>query len=259
MHRRTFLKAGTASLAMTGLSAGLLGEITAKAWAKAGGATMLTAANDASNHTFLVGLNDEGAICFQLPIPSRGHAAAAHPTRAEAVAFARRPGRFACVIDCVNGTEIARLDSPKGRHFYGHGAFTSDGQILFTTENAYDIPDGRLGVWDASDGYKRIGEAASGGIGPHEMIRLPDDSFAIANGGIQTHPDFARSKLNLHKMRPNLSILSTNGTLLDQVGPDADMHRNSIRHITTDETGRIYVALQWQGNPLAKVPLVAHL
>ena len=56
------------------------------------------------------------------------------------MAFARRPGTFALVIDCAEGREVARLHTPEGRHFYGHGAFTPDGGLLFTTENA--IEDG---------------------------------------------------------------------------------------------------------------------
>lgn len=226
-------------------------------WAMAGAPAYLTAASKSGNTTCLVGLTEEGDVVFELPIPSRGHAAAAHPFRAEAVAFARRPGRFAVVLDCATGTEIARLDSPEGRHFYGHGAFTADGSLLLTTENAYDVPDGRLGVWDAEDGYKRIGELPSGGIGPHEMIRLADGSFAVANGGMQTHPDFERSVLNIPTMRPNLTYLDAAGAIVDQVTPPEDMRLNSIRHIAADATGRVVIALQWQGNPLTAVPLMA--
>lgn len=246
MRRRHFL-AGTAAI------------LAAPTWAEAGAPTYLSAASDAGNATWLVGLTAEGAELFRIPVPGRGHAAAAHPHRAEAVAFARRPGRFAVILDCASGAEIGRLDSPEGRHFYGHGAYTADGSLLLTTENAYDVPDGRIGVWDASNGYKRIDDLPSGGIGPHEMIRLPDGGFAVANGGIQTHPDFERAKLNLPTMRPNLTYLSPEGAIIEQVEAPEDQRQNSIRHIDVDGSGRVVAALQWQGNPLTRVPLlVAH-
>ena len=254
--KRRFLKMAGAGLAAPLLSTGLPAMAT-DVWARELGVSMLSAANDEENRTFLIGLSEDGTKLFQIPIPSRGHAAAIHPRRAEAVAFARRPGTFALVVDCKDGKEVARLQSPEGRHFYGHGAFSADGSRLYTTENAYDLPEGMIGVWDANAGYERLGEFRSGGIGPHEILRLSDGTFAIANGGIQTHPDYVRSKLNLHKMRPNLAILSAEGKVLEQVEPPKKWHKNSIRHIATSSEDQIFIALQWQGSPLAQVPLAA--
>lgn len=248
MNRRGFLFRGAALTATT---------LAAPGWAEAGSPSFLTAANRPDNSTWLVGLASDGAARFALPIPARGHAAAAHPHRAEAVAFARRPGRFALVIDCVHGSEIARLESPEGRHFYGHGAFSADGQVLFTTENAYDIPDGRLGMWDAANGYRRIGEVPAGGIGPHEIIRLPDGGFAVAIGGVQTHPDYDRANLNVPVMRPNLTYLSPAGAIVEQVEPPAELHMDSIRHVDADASGLAVMALQWEGDPREAVPLAA--
>lgn len=247
MHRRRFLLSAGAGMCAT----------LSPAWADFGGPLYLTAGNRPDNSTWLVGLSPLGTVRFALPLPGRGHAAAAHPERAEAVAFARRPGNFALVLDCGSGREVARLTTPNGLHFYGHGAFTADGRFLLTTENAYDVPEGRIGVWDAQNGYVRVGDFASGGIGPHEIIRMADGGFAVANGGIQTHPDFARAKLNLPDMQTNLSVLSATGDLLAHHSLKGEMRQNSIRHIDVDAQGRIVAALQWQGAPDRIVPLVA--
>lgn len=225
-------------------------------WADAGAPDFVTAGNKPDNSTWLVGLGVAGDVRFQIPIPGRGHAAALHPTRPEAVAFARRPGRFAVIIDCTTGSEIARLDSPDARHFYGHGAFSPDGTLLFTAENDYDAPAGVLGIWDAADGYKRIGEITSGGIGPHEVLSLQDGGLVVANGGIQTHPDMGRAKLNLPTMQTNLTYLDTHGAITEQVALTGGMHQNSIRHIALDHRGNVVAALQWQGSPTRQVPLV---
>ena len=91
--------------------AGLLasGLVPAASWADAGSPAYLAAARRGDGRYILVGLTAEGLPLFDLPLPARGHAAAAHPKRPEAVAFARRPGRFARVLDCSTGELLARL------------------------------------------------------------------------------------------------------------------------------------------------------
>ncbi|MEM9476852.1 MAG: DUF1513 domain-containing protein [Pseudomonadota bacterium] len=227
-------------------------------WADAGAPSHVTAALDKSGAFALYGLRPDGALAFRVPLPARGHAAAVHPTAPEAVAFARRPGTFALVLDCQSGAVLGELTSPPGRHFYGHGAFSRDGTRLYTTENIVDTGEGRISIWSRSEGYRRIGDFPSGGIGPHEVIRIPGTTrLAIANGGIRTHPATGRDKLNLDTMRPNLTIAAEDGTHLDTAGvPDA-MHQNSLRHITARADGLVACAFQWQGDAFDSPTLLA--
>ncbi|MEL6318445.1 MAG: DUF1513 domain-containing protein, partial [Pseudomonadota bacterium] len=198
--RRAFLSGGLAAAAAA--------AAPSLSWADAGGPRYLAAARRADGAFALCGLSHTGDIVFEIDLPARGHAAAAHPSRPLAVAFARRPGRYALVIDCARARLLARLEAPAGRHFYGHGAFDRDGDRLFTTENAYEPGVGRVGVWDATGGFARMGEWASGGVGPHDALFDPaSNQLVVANGGVQTHPDSGRSKLNLPTMRSNLARL----------------------------------------------------
>ena len=197
------------------------------------------------------------ANTFLVPLPSRGHAAAAHPYQAEVVATARRPGTFAVVIDCASGQITQQIVAPKGRHFYGHATFSKDGSYLFTTENAYDTGVGRIGVWDRAQGFMRIDEFSSGGIGPHEIILLPNGDLAVANGGIRTHPASGRDKLNLDTMRSNLSILSTTGAVVDQAFLPTGHQLNSLRHIATLPDGTVGCGCQWQGDVFETPSLIA--
>lgn len=248
MKRRSFLSGASVSLGLAG--AGKL------AWAGAGSPDFITAANRADKTSRLIGLTSAGDVTCDIPIPSRGHAAAVSPIAPLAVGFARRPGRFAVVVNCASGQEVAQLDCPNGRHFYGHGVFSADGAQLLTTENDYETARGIVGVWDTTDGFRRVGEYPSGGIGPHDILRLPDGGFVIANGGIQTHPDMGRVKLNLPSMRPNLTYMDASGAVTDQVELAGEMHHNSIRHLTLDGNGHVIAALQWQGPPTKDVALV---
>lgn len=237
--------------------AGLLatGMMPLPTWADVGGPAFLSAALRDDGAYVLCGISDAMQVLFQIPLPARGHAAAAHPTQPLAVAFARRPGRFAQVIDCRTGTLVAMLDAPAGRHFYGHGAFSQDGTWLYTTENDYDAGLGRVGVWDASAGFMRAGEFASGGIGPHDIKRLPgSEVLVVANGGIDTHPDSGRTKLNIPTMRSNLAYIA-DGEVVEVAALDAQHQKNSIRHLSVAPDGRVAFGMQWQGASPA-LPLV---
>ncbi|MEO0624375.1 MAG: DUF1513 domain-containing protein [Pseudomonadota bacterium] len=227
-------------------------------WADVGTPAYIAAAREPDGTFALYGIGAEGADRFRIVLPGRGHAAAAHPRRPEAVAFARRPGLFALAIDCRTGQVTARLQAPAGRHFYGHGCFSSDGSILYTTENAFESGAGRIGLWSTDEGYRRIGERASGGIGPHDVVRLPGtETLAVANGGIRTHPASGREKLNIETMRPSLAYLDEDGSIDDLCEPGPEIHRNSIRHLSVRADGLVACAMQWQGDPFDAPPLLA--
>ncbi|MEZ5797359.1 MAG: DUF1513 domain-containing protein [Paracoccaceae bacterium] len=231
--------------------AGLLAaSLPRPSWADLGNPAFLAAGKRGSVHE-LHGLSSSGDSLFALPLPARGHAAAAHPLRAEAVAFARRPGTFARVVNCLTGTPLAELTPPVGRQFNGHGAYSADGQWLMTSEVVAEGSAGRIGLWDTAR-YIRVGEWDSGGIGPHDIKLLADGRIVVANGGIQTDPT-DRSKLNLDRMQPNLALLSPNGALLDRVEMPADLRQNSIRHLALTARG-VAFAMQWEGDPALPVP-----
>jgi uncharacterized protein len=222
------------------------------AWADAGNPSYLAAGKFGADYV-LHGLTDAGSSLFHIPLPARGHAAAAHPTRAEAVAFARRPGTFALVLDCARGIVRHRLTPPEGRQFNGHGAFSADGDLLMTSEVVAEGSAGRIGLWETVR-YTRIGEWLSGGIGPHDLRLMPDGRIVVANGGIETDPG-DRTKLNIPTMRPNLTLLTSTGEILDQAELPSDLRQNSIRHLAlSGET--VAFAMQWEGDPDEAVPLL---
>ncbi|MDK3074594.1 DUF1513 domain-containing protein [Sedimentitalea sp. JM2-8] len=226
-------------------------------WADAGSPEFLAAAKEPDGGFALFGLTARGQVTFRIPLPARGHAGAGHPVRPEAVTFARRPGTHALVIDCVHGTVIQRLTAPGGHHFSGHGAFSADGRTLFTAEIDSVTGLGGVGLWRRSDGYDRVGGFASGGIGPHELLRLPGrDILVIANGGIVEGGGDGRTKLNLDTMRPNLSYMTADGELLDRVDLPPELRGNSIRHIAAHPDRQVAFAMQWEHDRAIRPPLL---
>ena len=234
---------------LAGMMAATLPRAT---WADVGAPAFLAAAKSGETYE-LHGLSATGNSLFAVALPARGHAAAAHPTRAEAVAFARRPGTYALVLNCLTGAQTHRLTPPDTNQFNGHGAYSADGALLMTSEVIANGSAGRIGLWDTTN-YRRIGEWDSGGIGPHDIKRLPDGRIIVANGGIQTDPG-DRTKLNLDSMQPNLTLLSPSGQIIDQALLPANLWPNSIRHLALiGDT--IAFAMQWEGDPAEDVPLL---
>ena len=74
---------------LTGLLA--TGLIPGPTWADAGDPALLAAGLRPDGRYVLCGLDRQGQIRFEVELPGRGHAAAAHPTRPEAVTFAPVP------------------------------------------------------------------------------------------------------------------------------------------------------------------------
>lgn len=232
------------------------GAVPRIGWAAVGSPAYLAAAQEPDGGFALFGLREDGTEAFRVALPARGHAGAGHPLRPEAVAFARRPGDYALVIDCATGTVRAHLTPPEGRQFNGHGVFATGGATLFTCEQDRDSSVGVIGIWDVDAGYVRTGEIASHGIGPHDLRLMPDgQTLVVANGGIATDPT-DRTKLNLETMRPNLSYLGFDGQILEQVELGPALQQNSIRHLAIREDGLVGFAMQWEGPEGAAPPLL---
>src|SRR3546814_20954963 len=108
-----------------------------------------------------------------------------------------------------------------GRHFFGHGVFSPEGRLMLATENDYETGCGVLGIYDAGAGgaYRRIGEFSTYGVGPHEVVLMPDGrTLCVANGGILTHPDYGKLQLNANDMQPSLAYIDMHsGTFQEQV------------------------------------------
>lgn len=212
-----------------------------------------------SDGAFAVALfTEDGTILHLEDCPARAHDATVCPVSGRIVVFARRPGTFALVMDPSRRQTPFTIVSAAGRHFYGHGVFSPDGRLLYATENDFDAARGVVGIYDASDGFRRLGEFETHGIGPHEILLTPDGrTLAIANGGIETHPDFGRAKLNLDSMEPSIVFLDRrSGTLVERHACEPRWRQLSLRHMTFDRSGDLWFGCQYEGAQSDLPPLI---
>jgi uncharacterized protein len=205
-------------------------------------------------------LGEDGGLISTVPLPDRGHDVTFSAAAGRAVVFARQPGTFAVVFDPTGREAPVTIPSIEGRHFFGHGVFSPDGRLLYATENDFDAAAGMIGIYDVTRGYTRIGEFPTYGVGPHEVLLMPDGrTFAIANGGIETHPDFGRAELNLETMEPSLAFVDApTGDLIGILNLDAGLHQLSIRHMAVDARNRVWFGCQFRGDPGERPQLVGY-
>ncbi len=224
------------------------------------GVPLFASAYRKANGDYGVGVVDDlGQILAEISLPGRGHGIAVSPDRSRFVAFARRPGTFAVSVRPFEDVEPELINSEPGRHFYGHGCFSADGHLLYAVENEFDTARGLLGVYDVSGRrVRRIGEIDTGGIGPHDILLGPDGrTLMVANGGIRTHPDRGREKLNLDTMTPSIVFIDREtGDIQAEHALDASLHQLSLRHMALDGTGRAWVGGQYEGPEGELPPLV---
>src|SRR5690606_2520444 len=223
-------------------------------------APLYLAARRAGGRYEAVVLDTQGRDRQVVPMPARGHSFALDPARGRAVVFGRQPGFFAVAFR-IDGTQPpVALQAAEGRHFFGHGVFLPDGRRMLATENDYEAGHGVLGVYDASEGggYRRIGEFSTGGIGPHEVVLMPDGrTVCVANGGILTHPDYGKLELNPESMKPSLAYIDLHsGEMLEQIYLAPALHRLSIRHLGMDASGAVWFGCQYTGPAQDRPPLV---
>lgn len=213
-----------------------------------------TATNE--NQYAIAGFDIKGKICFQLAIDERGHGVALHSTKPGlAVVFARRPGTSFHVVDYAKGRLLEQHNSTEGRHLFGHGVFSEQGSLLYTTENDNSSGEGVVGVRDAKT-FKWLGEFPTYGVGPHELALMPDGkTLVVCNGGILTNPETARQKLNIFSMEPSLVYINTtNGKLISR--HTIQDNSLSIRHLSIHPNGLVAISMQYEGAQNTLVPLI---
>ncbi|MEM7256187.1 MAG: DUF1513 domain-containing protein [Pseudomonadota bacterium] len=198
---------------------------------------------------------------FVRKLPQRGHGTAIDINTGRTVVFARRHGKYFSAYQLHDAAPTATtVEVQSHRRFYGHGAFGADSRYLYVTENDFDNGRGCIGCYDAENGYRRVGEWSSYGIGPHELVSIPGTNLVvIANGGIQTHPESGRKKLNTETMQPSLALVDvSSGACVGKHVLHDDLHQVSIRHLAV-HNGVVWFGCQYEGNGIPTEGLIGRV
>ena len=250
MQRRTFLSLGGALLASSALAGWTIGRGDA-------GPLLLSARDDAQGGHYAVGYRLNGQRVFSCPVAERCHDVVPHPFLPLALFVGRRPSRESYLLDTRDGRLLQTLYSSSDRHFQGHAVFHRDGEYLYSTENDTAEPGrGVIGVYRLEQNLlQHAGELSSHGVGPHQLLWMPDgETLVIANGGIRTEAE-SRVEMNLDAMDASLVLLSRDGSLLSR--ERLAERQNSVRHLAVAADGTVVSGQQYMGDVHEQAALLA--
>jgi len=215
-----------------------------------------SASEDAQGKHWLIAFDQLGAQKLRYLLPSRAHQVLKHPFKPWLFVIGRRPGHYLLGIDLQTGERVADYKNTSGQHFCGHMQISADGKLLYTTENITSNSLGVIVVRDIDAKGRIVQQFPSGGLGPHQLLLSHDGQYMmVANGGIHT---VGREKTNLESMSPNLSYIRLSSQVIEEkVSLNTELSQLSIRHIDLNERGDVVIAMQYQGERTAQVPLVA--
>lgn len=251
MQRRTFLAASLAAMAGTAVLGWRL-------WPQGRQPLLLSARDNAAGEHFAVAYTLAGEPLFATQVAERCHDICMHPFLPLAVFVGRRPSLESYLLDLQTGQLLQTFSTPSNRHFQGHAVFDARGERLYSTENDTDQPGrGVIGVWQLNGAQRlqRDTELSSHGVGPHQLLWMPDGAtLVVANGGIRTESG-SREELNLDAMEPSLVLMSTAGACLSKEVLADTM--NSIRHLAVASDGTVIAVQQYQGGMQERIDLLA--
>lgn len=190
------------------------------------------------------------------PLKGRAHQVLGLSSNTVAV-FSRRPGSWIRVIDLETPAQCYDIEAPGNVFFTGHGDLSSDGQTLYVSEHDFEARVGQISVYNyktKTGRFVRSHAMSAGGIGPHEIRvvkHLGRETLVVAVGGLHTHPDFPRQKLNIDSMSSNISLIDLKSESVLETYKLSSLHQKlSIRHIDVNHADgelEVIAACQYQG------------
>ena len=97
----------------------------------------------------LIDLDAQSPSAETIPLSFMGHGFAFDPTCRFRVALFEKKGPGAAVVDLRERRVVRPIETPPNRRFYGHGAYSQDGALLYATESV--VSDGFAGILSVRD------------------------------------------------------------------------------------------------------------
>ena len=168
------------------LAAGLAGACATRPGARkgiiVGAGRFLT--TDTGKMTYVLCVFDlDGTRSRAIDMAFFGHGLAFHPRERQRAVVFEKKGAGCCEVDLRSGRVTRAITTPAQRAFYGHGAFSRDGAVLFATENHLETKNGLIVIRDATT-YQVLGEFPTYGQSPHDCHLIDEGkTLVVTNGG----------------------------------------------------------------------------
>lgn len=180
-----------------------------------------------------------------------------NPVNHNRLAIFEKKGPHACEFDMGNREVIRSIPTIKHRYFYGHGAYSLDGGLLYSTETELEHLTGMIGIRNSSD-LAYLGEFPSYGKEPHECKLIDGGkTLVVTNGGGGLNGDApsvayidVNSQQLLEKIELTNSRLNT-GHLA--IGPKGDLVVVSAPRVGLEKTGLGGVSIRPKGAGITSI------
>jgi hypothetical protein len=147
-----------------------------------GGSRGVHAVTGKESYSFDVVDLDAGTM-HRIDLPFLPHGFTRLPTARHVAAVFEKRGPGAALLDLRTMRRLGRLVGKRGRHFYGHGVYSREGDRLFVVETELATGKGVLGVRETT-GYKEVETFPTYGDRPHDCVPIDEGKvLAITNGG----------------------------------------------------------------------------
>jgi hypothetical protein len=130
-------------------------------------------------------LDAEAPRPWMAPLEFLGHALALDPCEPSRFLVFEKKGPGAAAVRLERGaSEVIPLATRRERRFYGHGAFSGDGRLLYAAESY--VEDGARGALVVRDGRSlaELGVLPTGGAAPHDCVLVDGGrTMVVTHGG----------------------------------------------------------------------------
>jgi hypothetical protein len=116
------------------------------------------------------------------------HGIAFDPHQPNRAFLFEKKGPGACEVDLHEGRMVRPLTTAADRSFYGHGTFSADGTLLFSTETETSTHDGVLLMRDAQT-LEVVEELPTFGKNPHDCCLIDGGRTLVVTNGGGAFPD----------------------------------------------------------------------
>ena len=132
----------------------------------------------------IIDLDAPNFAAYIIPTPFFGHGVSPNPMRPELIAVFEKRGKGACEVNLSTGQVTRTITPHSNREFYGHGAYSPKGDLLYSTETIMEGNfDGVIGVRDAHR-HEYLGDFPSFGAKPHDCHLINGGkTLVVTNGG----------------------------------------------------------------------------
>ena len=152
-----------------------------------------------------------------------------NPQNINRLAIFEKRGPGACEYDLNERKVVRYIPVVNGRYFYGHGAYSIDKSLLYSTETILKTGDGVIAVRDTNT-LEILGEFPTYGKAPHECKLIDGgQTMVVTNGGG-----------NMQGEKPSVAYIDMNSEkLLEKV--ELTNARLNTGHFSVSDTGSLVV------------------